>query len=51
MLLPIVACETNQTKQGLLAKVKFHVSYRNKALIKPLQQVKLSDISVCVYKS
>lgn len=28
------------TIQGLLAKAKFHVSYKGKALIKPLQQVK-----------
>ncbi|RVW89333.1 ACT domain-containing protein ACR11 [Vitis vinifera] len=28
--------------EGLLAKAKFHVSYRGKAIIKPLQQVKLA---------
>lgn len=31
--------------QGLLAKAKFHVSYRGKAIIKPLQQVK-QDIDI-----
>ncbi|XP_013585550.1 PREDICTED: ACT domain-containing protein ACR11 [Brassica oleracea var. oleracea] len=35
-----VAVESGEfDTEGLLAKVKFHVSYRNKALIKPLQQV------------
>lgn len=33
--------------QGLLAKAKFHVSYRGKALIKPLQQVNfVSTLSI-----
>ncbi|KAF8106087.1 hypothetical protein N665_0147s0044 [Sinapis alba] len=35
-----VAVESGEfDTEGLLAKVKFHVSYRNNALIKPLQQV------------
>ncbi|XP_010476822.1 PREDICTED: ACT domain-containing protein ACR11 isoform X2 [Camelina sativa] len=35
-----VAVESGEfDTEGLLAKVKFHVSYKNKALIKPLQQV------------
>ncbi|KAJ0257187.1 ACT domain-containing protein ACR11 [Hirschfeldia incana] len=35
-----VAVESGEfDTEGLLAKVKFHVSYRNKPLIKPLQQV------------
>uniref|UniRef100_A0A1J3GV16 ACT domain-containing protein ACR n=1 Tax=Noccaea caerulescens TaxID=107243 RepID=A0A1J3GV16_NOCCA len=35
-----VAVESGEfDTEGLLAKVKFHVSYRNQALIKPLQQV------------
>ncbi|CAN8304967.1 unnamed protein product [Cochlearia groenlandica] len=35
-----VAVESGEfDTEGLLAKAKFHVSYRNKALIKPLQQV------------
>ncbi|XP_010531931.1 PREDICTED: ACT domain-containing protein ACR11 [Tarenaya hassleriana] len=35
-----VAVESGEfDTEGLLAKAKFHVSYKNKALIKPLQQV------------
>lgn len=35
-----VAVESGEfDTEGLLAKAKFHVSYRDKALIKPLQQV------------
>lgn len=35
-----VAVESGEfDTEGLLAKAKFHVSYRGKAIIKPLQQV------------
>lgn len=33
----IIICVVSQ---GLIAKAKFHVSYRDKAIIKPLQLVK-----------
>ncbi|KAJ4879389.1 ACT domain-containing protein ACR11 [Raphanus sativus] len=40
-----VAVESGEfDTEGLLAKVKFHVSYRNKALIKPLQQVTANSL-------
>lgn len=40
-----VAVESGEfDTEGLLAKVKFHVSYRNKALIKPLQQVLVNSL-------
>lgn len=32
--------------QGLLAKAKFHVNYKGKSLIKPLQQVKPDTIKL-----
>lgn len=40
---------SNFDAQGLLAKAKFHVNYKGKAIIKPLQQVRPVIVKTCFY--